>query len=330
MKKFWFDARKWNRDLVTIALESGVDAIYVEPEYVSKVKELGLIKIIAENGDIIPNEDIIELKINNKDDENMAISLGVSKTIVVETSDWIVIPLENLVARTRNIIASVNSYDEAKLAIEALETGVDGILLKTSDINEIKKVAGLLKESSEIIELVSAKITGTKQLGLADRVCVDTCTNMIGSQGMLVGNSSGGMFLIRAENIETPYCDPRPFRVNAGAVHAYIRIPDGKTKYLADLKTGDQVLIVDSNGKTGLTFVGRSKIEKRPMMLVEAEYEGQKISLILQNAETIRLTCPDGSPISVTHLKTGDNVLVQIEESGRHFGFKINETILEK
>jgi 3-dehydroquinate synthase II len=138
------------------------------------------------------------------------------------------------------------------------------------------------------------------------------------------------MFLIRAENIETPYCDPRPFRVNAGAVHAYIKIPDGKTKYLADLKTGDQVLIVDAKGKTEVTYVGRSKIERRPMLLVEADYNGQKISLVLQNAETIRLTNPYGLPVSVTHLRLGDEILVNIEESGRHFGVKINETIVEK
>jgi len=330
MKKFWLDAREWDRDIVTTALESGADAIFVKPEYVSQVKELGLIQTIAENGDIKPNEDVIELKINNKDDEIKAVELGASKIVIVQTSDWMVIPLENLVAQTKNVIASVNSYEEARLAIEALEIGVDGILLKTSDINDIKRVSRLLKESSENIELVTAKIIGTKQLGLADRVCVDTCTNMIGNQGMLVGNSSGGMFLIRAENIETQYCEPRPFRVNAGAVHAYIRIPDGKTKYLADLRTGDQVLIVDDKGTTEVTFVGRSKIERRPMMLVEADCDGQKVSLILQNAETIRLTSPDGSPISVTHLKAGDEVLVHVEESGRHFGVKIDETITEK
>lgn len=330
MKKFWLDAREWNRDLVTTALESGADAIFVLPDDVPRVKELGLVLAIAENGDIKPDEDIIELEINSKDDEAKAISLGASKIVVIKTSDWMVIPLENLVSQTKNVIAFVKDHQEAQLAIEALETGVDGVLLKTDDINEIIKVAKLIKESSETIELVTAEITGTKQLGLADRVCVDTCTNMIGSQGMLVGNSSSGMFLIRAENIETPYCDPRPFRVNAGAVHAYIRIPDGKTKYLADLRTGDQVLIVDAKGGTDITFVGRSKIERRPMMLVEADYNGQKLSLVLQNAETIRLTTPDGSPISVTHLKPGDEILVHIEESGRHFGVKIDETIVER
>jgi 3-dehydroquinate synthase II len=330
MRKFWLDVREWDRDLVTTGLESGADAVFVLGEHVDKVKELGLIQTIAENGDIKTGEDVIELEINSKDDETEAVEHGASKMVIVKTKDWKVIPLENLIAQTKNLIASVDSYEEAKLALEALEAGVDGVLLNTGDLNEIKKVASLIKESSEAVDLVVATITGKKQLGLGDRVCVDTCTNMIGSQGMLVGNSSSGMFLVRAENIETPYCDPRPFRVNAGGVHAYIRVPGGKTKYLADLGTGDQVLIVDAHGKTETAFVGRSKIEKRPMMLVEAEHNSQRISLILQNAETIRLTSPDGSPISVARLDTEDEVLACVEESGRHFGVKIEETIVEK
>jgi len=305
MKKFWLDAREWDRDLVTTALESGADAVFILDEYVDRVRELGLIQTIAENGDIKVGRDVVELEINNKEDEAEAIKHSASGIVVVKTKDWKVIPLENLIAQTKNIIASVNNYEEARLALGALESGVGGVLLKTRDLNDVKKVAALIKESSEELELITAKITTTKQLGLGDRVCVDTCTNMAGSQGMLVGNSSSGMFLVRAENVESPYCDPRPFRVNAGGVHAYIRIPDGKTRYLADLKTGDPVLIVDSEGKTMAAFVGRSKIERRPMMLVEAEYNGHKISLILQNAETIRLTRPDGSPISVAILKSG-------------------------
>lgn len=330
MKKFWVDAREWDRNIVTTALESGADAIFVNQEYVDRVKELGVIQTVAENGDIKLGNDVVELEVKSKDDEYQAALQGASKIIVIKTGDWKVIPLENLISKTKNIIAAVSNSEEAKVAIETLEKGVDGVLLKTSDLNDIKNVAKLIKQSSETIDLVKARIVETRSLGLGDRVCVDTCTNMIGSQGMLVGNSSSGMFLLRAENIETPYCDPRPFRVNAGGVHAYVRIPDGKTRYLADLKTGDQVLIVDADGRTETTFVGRSKIERRPMILVQAEYNGQIISLILQNAETIRLTKPDGSPVSVAQLRRDDEILVHIDEPGRHFGIKIDETITER
>jgi 3-dehydroquinate synthase II len=66
------------------------------------------------------------------------------------------------------------------------------------------------------------------------------------------------------------------------------------------------------------------------MMLIEAEADGRAISLVLQNAETIRLVDPDGRAVSVTRLKAGDKVLGRIEESGRHFGMKVDETLIER
>jgi len=54
------------------------------------------------------------------------------------------------------------------------------------------------------------------------------------------------------------------------------------------------------------------------------------IDIILQNAETIRLTAPDGTPVSVVDLKKGSEVLVSLEEAGRHFGMKVDESIQEK
>ena len=65
-------------------------------------------------------------------------------------------------------------------------------------------------------------------------------------------------------------------------------------------------------------------------MLIEAEAEGEPISLVLQNAETIRLVTPDGQAISATTLKPGDKVLGHIETAGRHFGMQVDETLIEK
>jgi len=147
---------------------------------------------------------------------------------------------------------------------------------------------------------------------------------------MLVGNSSSGLFLVHSESSENPYVEPRPFRVNAGPVHAYIIVPGGRTRYLSELKSGDEVCVVNYRGDSSTAIVGRIKVEKRPLMLVEAEAEGKRISTILQNAETIRLTQPDGRPLSVVELKKGSEVLAYVEEPGRHFGMRIRETILEK
>ena len=65
-------------------------------------------------------------------------------------------------------------------------------------------------------------------------------------------------------------------------------------------------------------------------MLITATVAGKPITTILQNAETIRLTGPDGNPMSVVGLKPGDRVLAAVEAGGRHFGHKIEETITEK
>ena len=64
--------------------------------------------------------------------------------------------------------------------------------------------------------------------------------------------------------------------------------------------------------------------------LLEAEASGQNISVILQNAETIRLTQPDGKAVSLVDLKEGSEVLVYRESSGRHFGIRVDETISER
>jgi 3-dehydroquinate synthase II len=118
--------------------------------------------------------------------------------------------------------------------------------------------------------------------------------------------------------------------VNAGPVHAYIRVPGGKTRYLGELAAGDEVLVVNHQGQTRPGVVGRVKVESRPLMLVAAEVQGKEITTILQNAETIRLTRPDGQAVSIVTLKPGDEVLAALEEAGRHFGHKIQETILER
>ncbi len=330
-KKFWVNARPYNKQVVTTALESGADAVIVPKGKSKSVRGLGLVKTIATDGDLTLGEDVVEVKIESEKDEQKALRVPADKFVIVKASDWKIIPLENLIAkRGKGLYAWVRTAEEAKIALEIMERGVDGVVLDTKDFSEIKRTAALVRERGEKLGLVAATIKAVRPLGMGDRVCVDSITNMAPGQGMLVGNSSSGMFLVHAENVETQYCATRPFRVNAGAVHAYIRAPGGKTSYLADVATGAPVLIVDPKGKTEVTFVGRSKVEKRPMMLIEAAYKGKPLSLVMQNAETIRLTRPGGEPVSITKLKAGDKVLAFLEDAGRHFGVKIDETIVEK
>ena len=87
------------------------------------------------------------------------------------------------------------------------------------------------------------------------------------------------------------------------------------------------MLVASHDGRAHEEVVGRSKVERRPMLLVEEKGGG---SVILQNAETVRLTRPGGEPVSVVELEAGTKVLGTVEEAGRHFGMKVEETIREK
>ncbi len=330
MKTVWIKASPWKKEIVTTALESGADAIVVPRGYSSKVKKLGMMTTIAPDGDLKLDKDVVEWEIKSKADEERILKLSKTKKVIVKTGDWTVIPLENLIAQTGNLIVEVKNTTEAKTMMKVLEKGVDGVLLNTRDINEIKKTIKVVKDVSERVPLQIAQVTRVEPLGMGDRVCIDTCTNMTIGEGMLTGNSSGGLFLVHSESIENPYVEPRPFRVNAGPVHAYVRVPDGKTRYLSELKSGDEATIVNHRGLCQKSVVGRIKVEKRPLMLVEAECKKKTISTILQNAETIRLTQPSGNPLSVVDLKKGSKILAFVEEAGRHFGMKIKETITEK
>ncbi|MEO2064872.1 MAG: 3-dehydroquinate synthase II [Desulfurobacteriaceae bacterium] len=322
-----------DKNVITAALESGVSAVLTTKEGISeKVKKLARVKTIAPDGDFKLGEEFVIVEIKGKDDEERAAQLlKQGKKVIVKTTDWTIIPLENLLAQGDEVYAWVRNSEEAKTALTILEKGVKGVVLETKDVNEIKATGQTISQAGEKVKLEVAKVKRVKPIGMCDRVCIDTCSNMTRGEGALVGNSSAGMFLVHAETESNPYVAARPFRVNAGAVHMYVRLPGGKTKYLAEIESGDEIMIYNYKGEGRIAYVGRAKVEKRPMLLIEAETkEGKKVSGILQNAETIRLTRPDGTPVSVVELKEGDEVLVYTEEPGRHFGMKVKESIVEK
>jgi len=328
MKELWVDVRPWKKDLATAAIESGADVLVVEDA--ARVRELGRVTTVAPNGDLVPGKDVFEIEVKDRPSEEEAVRRSREGYVIVRTPDWTVIPLENLVSRAERVIAAVGNRKEAELALGALEKGVRGVLLKTGDPSVIRDVGKLLKEGTGAVDLVPFAITAIRPVGMGDRVCVDTCTMMEEGQGILVGNTSSAFLLVQAETQENPYVAPRPFRVNAGAVHAYALMPGGKTAYLSEIAVSERVALVSAGGQVTEACVGRTKIEKRPLLLVEAEGAGRRASLILQNAETVRLVGEDGRPISVAALKVGDRVLGATAEAGRHFGVAVKESIVEK
>ena len=256
---------------------------------------------------------------------------------MVSGEDWKIIPLENLIARIGNeteLIAGVSNSEEARTAFETLEIGSNGVLLDSDDVDEIRKTVELRDSGDrEVLKLEWANVISVESKGMADRVCVDTGSLMGSEEGMLMGSMSRGLFFVHAETAESPYVASRPFRVNAGAVHAYVRSIGGKTRYLAELQSGDEVQIVSISGETREAVIGRCKIEKRPMIRIEAEIKTEetvdRIETLLQNAETVKVETRNG-PKAVTSLSAGDEILVYYENSARHFGESIEESIIEK
>jgi 3-dehydroquinate synthase II len=273
--------------------------------------------------------------LSNNDIENI---LKFSKMgldfVIVDVTDWKIIPLENIIAKLHKlhtkIFATAKNPEEVRKMFSILEIGVDGVIFSTDSINEVREVLVYLGTKS--FDLKSAKILEIKEVGNGERVCVDTASMLGRGEGMLIGSKSNFLFLVHNESVGSSFTSPRPFRVNAGAVHCYTLSPDGTTKYLSELETGSEVLVLDSHGKARRATVGRSKIENRPMLMIKAQIGDEIGGIIAQNAETIRFVRPNGHLISVTHLKKGDMVLAYAKPAtGRHFGMEVDdEYIVEK
>ena len=339
MKELWVEIEKDDGKGSMRELASQYGDVIVEGNkatFLTKKESANIISLPSESVDLITEKKpIFRICISDKSTENLTVEAAkVASYLIISCANWRVIPLENLIARIKGkskLIAQVANAEEAKVALETLELGTDGVLLKTSDPDEILKTVSIVKPEALKLQMATAKIVATKPISTGARVCVDTCDMMQPGEGMLVGSQSAGLFLVEAEVNENPYVASRPFRVNAGPLSMYTLGNLQTTRYLSELKAGDEVIIVNREGKTRKANVGRIKIEIRPLILVEAQVEGKVIKTILQNAETIRVVTPKASK-PVTELKPNDEVLVHLAaKGGRHFGISVpEETVIEK
>ncbi|MDE1842090.1 MAG: 3-dehydroquinate synthase [Thaumarchaeota archaeon] len=303
----------------TIHTSTSADYVIVDKVTKIKGKKTGMKFKVLSNADI---EKILQFAKQGLD------------FVIIEVKDWKIIPLENIIAKLHKvhteIFAVANTPEEVRKMFSILEIGVDGVIFSTSSINEVKET--LVYLGTKNFDLRSAKILEIKEVGNGERVCVDTASILGRGEGMLIGSRSNFLFLVHNESVGSSFTSPRPFRVNAGAVHCYTLSPDGNTNYLSELETGSEVLVVDSHGKARRATVGRSKIESRPMLMIKAQIDNEIGGIIAQNAETIRFVRPNGHLVSVTHLKKGDIVLAYAKPAtGRHFGMEVDdEYIVEK
>ena len=325
--------------------EEGIKTVYADPKILTKTK----IQTIFSSQDA--NYVILEKNVtkkskgkkigrrfkvsSNKDIENILDSAKKGLDfVVIEVKDWKIIPLENIIAKLHRlhtkIFAIASNPKEARKMFSILDVGVDAVIFSTGSMNEVREA--LVYLGSKSFDLSTAKIIDIQEVGDGERVCVDTASMLNKGEGMLIGSRANFLFLVHNESVGSSFTSPRPFRVNAGAVHCYTLSPDGTTKYLSELETGVEILVLDTKGKARRATIGRCKIEKRPMLMIKAKVGEEVGGIIAQDAETIRLVKSNGQLVSVTHLKKGDSVLVHSKPAtGRHFGMEVSdEYILEK
>ena len=332
-------------------LQEGILDILLEPSVMQSGKIDGLtVYSSSSNADVVISSQVGDIKRLRDDGKRAAIKLNINdssdvakvveasklgaEAVFVETSDWKIIPLENIIAELHGmktaVYATADNPNEVKTLFSVLELGVDGVMLRATTIDEVRNAKRALS-SLTTLELSIGKVTEVKELGNGERACIDTASMLEVGEGLLVGNQSAFFFLLHNESTGSKFTSPRPFRVNAGGVQCYLMMPNGRTKYLSEVESGDDVLVADKSGTLRTAIVGRVKIERRPLLLVKAKVNGSTGGVLVQNAETIAFVGDDGSPIPATSIKKGDMIVVRLEKkTGRHFGMEVDEFVIEK
>ena len=287
------------------------------------------------------DNDVAVVQLDDFHGQDEAISLvGMIDWILVRCSDWTMIPLENIVASAAGsgtrIAAAISQTVELSGAAHALQHGVDALLLPADEElwDAAEKISGerssvQVKEKKPEQTLVMANVTNVESGGVGERICVDLTERLSEGEGMLIGSSANALVLIHGETIPSEFVPSRPFRVNAGAVHAYCLMADGSTKYLSELAAGDRVAIANPSNEIRSATIGRLKIERRPFLLVHFESDNHSAQVLVQQAETVRFINEEGN-ISVTSLEKGDKIAVRLSSGMRHIGREITGEMNEK
>ena len=271
----------------------------------------------------------------------LATLMGRAEVVVMNGLDLQVTAAERMVEAFQNcstaLFAVAHSASNAQIYLEACEKGTDGVVLHTEDPAQIYSLKTYLQGRREAfmgVRLVKATVTQVEPVGLGDRVCVDLCNLLHPGEGLLVGSFARALFLVHSECSDINHSASRPFRVNAGPVHAYVGMAGGVTSYLSELHTGSQVMVVDAQGRSRTVLVGRVKIESRPLLLVEVEVEGQRHSVLLQNSDTVCLVTPGdritGNAIPVTSLRKGHSLLLNMLEEDDDPCLEPQKRVVEK
>jgi 3-dehydroquinate synthase II/3-amino-4-hydroxybenzoic acid synthase len=248
------------------------------------------------------------------------------------------IPLELVIASLQAtdtvLVKEINGaddVDDAVVTLGVMECGADGVMFSPREHRHLDAfLSRLAAGRASSVVLATARIVRSEPVGMGYRSCIDLATLFQPTEGLIVGSTSQGGILCCPEVFYLPYMELRPFRVNAGAVHSYVYNFGDRTDYMSELKAGAGVMVVGLDGRTRRAAVGRMKTEVRPLRLIEAAFSGgETVNVLMQDDWHVRVFSAAGTPLNVTALKAGDEVLAHLARPGRHVGIKVEETILE-
>ena len=245
------------------------------------------------------------------------------------------IPLEIVLAAAAgadgSIITVVDDPTDAAVVFGVLEHGPDGVLMAPVAVGDVTRLKAAAAPPVPDLLLVELTVTGISHVGVGERACVDTCAYLRQDEGILVGSHARGMLLCASETHPLPYMPTRPFRVNAGALMSYTLAEAGHTRYLSELRSGSRVLAVDVKGAARVVTVGRTKIESRPLLSIDAVApDGRTVNAIVQDDWHVRILGPAGTPLNSTALRPGEVVLGYLPDADRHVGYPIDELCYEQ
>jgi 3-amino-4-hydroxybenzoic acid synthase len=301
----------------------------------SVTDSLGLDELRAEQGDSSRTAGAL---VDVVDDPTLRLACESAVALpytVVQFRDPTKIPLEIVIAAADRsagqLVCRAADIEEAQVIVDVLEKGSEGVLMAPRTAADVFALAELLRSTTPDLTLAKLTVQAVRHLGLGDRVCVDTCTQFEKDEGMLVGSYAHGFVLCCSETHPLPYMPTRPFRINAGALHSYVLGQDNRTNYLSELKSGQAVLAVGSDGRTRRIVVGRTKLESRPLLAIDAISEDRvPVNLIVQDDWHVRVLGPGGAVLNVTELHPGDQLLGYVATDKRHVGWPVGEFCLEK
>lgn len=148
-------------------------------------------------------------------------------------------------------------------------------------------------------------------------------------EGLLVGSSPSALFLMHTDN------QSGSTTLSTATPSSYIAMEGQMAMKLSFLEPEQRVLAVDSQGRCRTIRVENAGAHKKPLVLVEAQCEGRRHSVLLHHADTVGALLPHHSHhahhapslpnhgaqspvhgvVAVKGLKVGDRVLLRLRSA---------------